>query len=751
MRLEVVEVAGYLYKIIGVVVLLTFIPGVSAISTSNWADLDFDSRKTITITNNNNSWSMPTGYEINLSIDTTQTGFDPSGNNIKIYFYNGTNYNQIEMYNLSPFNQANTDIFFHLNESLAASTVTDNYAIYFDNNTEITGLMRNKSCVFNYTEDFEGYNTDDIFADVSPWVKVAGDNYTRFRITNSTQAAEGEHALNISSDGAADIKIGFTTAMNNTNIGVKLIMMMAHAGNGYDDILVSMDRTGVAPIQFRVGGCGPSEGVMCYKNTTGFVTIGPRKQNAWYKFEYELVDKEVSDKANFNISVSNETAGIKIYSRIHQLASHGGGVERPYMINFTYSGSTQPGESFVDDIYLMHHISPGPGIELSSTEALNVLQLCSDQATQTSLNFTTYDEEKNGTILNITYEVEFDIVQTVGGVYNNLTFNVTDQHFALCIYPEDSNYTIRGTIKYYNKSTSTTDYNTRYYFMQNYTIDNTSDDISLYLLEDQLSNDMEFSIMDNYNFPVEDVVLKATRFFVSEDQYKQVDMGLTDYDGNTVLHLKLNEWYIFLIERNGVVIRALPQKYLISTSSLSLFTGEGKDVEFFDYYNTLAYGCENSESAQMITCTYSDTSGKMASMKLTIEKRQLVGGFITICENTSQSTSGTISCSYAGYNNTEIMYELKGGFCCSDPTSWSLVREFIYAGTVTTFGITGIIVIIFAVIVGITLGLWNPIIPIATSVFVIIIGGITGLIAISSTGTMALLIAGVFLIYKMRS
>ncbi len=380
-----------------------------------------------------------------------------------------------------------------------------------------------------------------------------------------------------------------------------------------------------------------------------------------------------------------------------------------------------------------------------------LLVLCGGISNTTAINYTFFKEENTSETVRVDVESEFNIFNPDTQEFQNVTFNANNvTSLAICIYPTHYNYTVDSTFQYVSSLGDTPEFSRRYHFFRNAYIDNVTDTITLYLLEDDNTTLVTFTVLDRFTIPQENVIVKATRFFVGEDVYKQVAMGLSDFDGEAVMALKANEWYIFIIEQNGEVLRVYPQKFL-TTDAIDLYTSEEGLVEYFEYFDTIAYACTVNNVTQFLTCIFSDTSGKTVQMELLVEERRLVGGFNQVCLNTTTSAAGTLGCSYAGYNNTELRYFLTGSFCCSQPTRMVITVGSIILFGATSFGIVGVLGLLLLAITGIMLGLWNPIVPMITGVIVLVLGMIMGLLIVTPVAMMSLVLAAGIMIYKMRS
>jgi len=119
---------------------------------ADWWNESWGARKAINITNENDTVILESGYTINFTTDTTGDKFLDNGSDVRIVYYNGTNY-ELDRMNKTAFNSATTEIFFKLQENISAGGWNASYYMYY-NNSASGSPPTNGSNVYFFYDDF---------------------------------------------------------------------------------------------------------------------------------------------------------------------------------------------------------------------------------------------------------------------------------------------------------------------------------------------------------------------------------------------------------------------------------------------------------------------------------------------------------------------------------------------------------------------------------------------------------------------
>lgn len=719
-------------KLILVGLLVIFlVPGVNA----QWWDNDYNSRSIINITNLNESLPLVSNFTINVTFNHKQIvdlGYAlANGSDFRIVVDHGREIDRV-LCKGSHWNTESTCIEFPILSQIAASGNNQSYFAYF-NNPAPAEPLENATNVYLIYDDWEN--------------NISKANWSNATQGGCTISIQDEKVVVNAGQSNEDCRMMAPLPTNKTAYKV--------VGGTEVDWLTN----GHTLLTFALA----SEASAGWDAMTNF--SGIRKQVAVEGLEF--IDRlegggvgataQITgyDNSTFNITGYSITG--RRYLRANTTSTTGVGPVNGQMqyfylfTSFDSGAGNYVGYFNFSDVRVMDHMEPYPEVTFGGVQFSNIDD-CSTFNTSV-LNFSIFNEENRTVPVRSDMDVTF-VVKDELDIISNTSFSLSNRTYFLFCSDTNTSITVNATIKYNSTSGTLFNSSTRYYFLQNYNVDNVTDQITLFLLKDDLSNQIQFIVEDIFSNSVPDVIVKATRFFIGEGGYRFVDMGLTDFDGTTPMQLKLNEFYIFIIERNGIPIRSFPQKNLVNTNDIQLVTSSGNQNEWFEYYQSVGFSCVNNNATQNLVCTYSDGSNTLQSITLTLEHRPFVGGYESICSDRSTSAAGTVNCTYIGYNNTELRYSLVATMLSPDTGRYTNVvidTGIISLVTLTTYNIAGIVIVFFLTLVGIMLSFKHPAIPMVTGVFVLGIGIQLNLLVVSSAAFVSLILAAGILIYKMRN
>ncbi len=275
--------------------------------------------------------------------------------------------------------------------------------------------------------------------------------------------------------------------------------------------------------------------------------------------------------------------------------------------------------------------------------ALDISTSCSPAA----LTFNLTDEE-NLTELNGTFEYNFyyglsnsSLVRTYGQIENVNSFKV-------CINETISlNWTI-GSGEIFYRSTGWVD--RRYYIFGGTVLTNATNNITLHDLLSSRQTSFKLEVESTSLDPYENKYTALIRWYPNLNQYRIVDMGLTDEKGETVIHVRTEDvdYRIGVYELNGTLIKlANPIRMvcLVSPCTYTLKISPTED-DFTSFLN-VQYSFTFNETTGIWYFTYSDPSMKVNTMNLTVWKDTGVSSYI-LCSNLITGISGAVSCNTSG-------------------------------------------------------------------------------------------------------
>lgn len=270
--------------------------------------------------------------------------------------------------------------------------------------------------------------------------------------------------------------------------------------------------------------------------------------------------------------------------------------------------------------------------------------------TTPSLLFVLYDEE---TLLNITGTYDFNFKYgttnntevTTFGTFSGITLPI-------CINTTVSpNYSIGyGEIKYESTGYSPR----RYYVFENTVINNQTQTINLYDITTATQTSFKLEIESTSLDPYENIYASLIRWYPDLNEYKTVDMGKTDEQGSTVVHVKTEDidYRIGVYEVNGTLIKLANPIRMVCLATPCTYTLKISPTdEDYTSFLGITYDFDFNETLGIWTFTYSDTSLKTSTMNLTIWKDTGTNSFV-ICSSQTTGASGAITCNTSEYTGT---------------------------------------------------------------------------------------------------
>ena len=181
--------------------------------------------------------------------------------------------------------------------------------------------------------------------------------------------------------------------------------------------------------------------------------------------------------------------------------------------------------------------------------------------TTRALNYT-LREENNDTI--ITGDINYIFNYTVNGAGRQ--FNSSESNsstFDFCIYPNGISFELTALIQY-----DSSGYGERDWIREAYTVDNSTDQIPLYLLSTGLATLVTIHVVDASDNNLQGILVLAERYNPATDSYKEVESEYTDSEGNAVFDIDTDTaYYRFKLYRVGV-LKILTEKMKIFTTTL---------------------------------------------------------------------------------------------------------------------------------------------------------------------------------------
>jgi hypothetical protein len=381
---------------------------------------------------------------------------------------------------------------------------------------------------------------------------------------------------------------------------------------------------------------------------------------------------------------------------------------------------------------------------VNGSQVLNRIRIlpCAPPFSNQSINMSVFD----ATFLTTPVQTNLSAVISAWIDSGNRTYAYTQTgkyNFTYCIYPGWANYKMSAVITYSNATSNS-------YIISNQSFSNTTTQISLYLLSNNISNIL-FTVYNNIKVPQPNVVIIAQKLFPSTGTFITVAQGQTGYDGTVTLALELGQFYQFVVQVNGVTIATIPSFQLNSLQQNLYITGNY--VAMFDVLNKQLISCTPNNVTYHLVCSVTDYSGKMTQSYLTVKKFMLTNYTVTVCSLNSTSSIASFDCDLHLYNQTQMFYTFNGVFSGNPPLTMVFDSGPVFGSSnpLLNMGTTGLLLGMALVITMFFAGMMNsPTTGIALACVGLIVDQVTGLLNIGWYALIPVLITAVIVIYKLE-
>ena len=211
-------------------------------------------------------------------------------------------------------------------------------------------------------------------------------------------------------------------------------------------------------------------------------------------------------------------------------------------------------------------------------------------------------------------------------------------------------------------------YNKEYYNIQNYSLNassNPSQNITLYNLAINNSQNFTITYKDSSFLPVADALIQVQRKYVSEGVFTVVEIPITDINGQAVASLVNNNvLYSFTVTKDGEVLGVFSDVYAVCQNpsindcniNLNSYSSTIPSTDFSqatDFVYTLTY----DNSTRTITSIFSIPSGSVSSVYLNVTTENALG--TSVCNQSVISSTGTLNCVVgSSFGNTTVLAKL---------------------------------------------------------------------------------------------
>ena len=270
-------------------------------------------------------------------------------------------------------------------------------------------------------------------------------------------------------------------------------------------------------------------------------------------------------------------------------------------------------------------------------------------------NFTLLDEENQTQLSNVTIDYAFNLFDKSRTTQiTNFSLSSTVNPTAICVNQNltTSTFSLDGILKYI--STDSSNYLTRYYNILNFSLMNSSipNNINLYDVIDTTATPFQLTFRDNFLVLTPNILVNVNKQFVSSNDFKTVEIPITDTNGQTILNLVRNTavYNLIFIDLSGNIvasfsrINAFCQDFTIGECTLNLDASSTITKTFNLSESTgISYTLEYVNSTSTATFTFNSLNSTAITARI-VGTTQNQFGNQTVCDNSLTSTLGTLTC-----------------------------------------------------------------------------------------------------------
>ena len=364
-----------------------------------------------------------------------------------------------------------------------------------------------------------------------------------------------------------------------------------------------------------------------------------------------------------------------------------------------------------------------------------------------TLNFTIKDENTNTSIIS-DLQVTFQVWYTNFSRALNFSYSLTGKNnYQFYINPVGYNFFTNAIIRY-----NSSNYTTRYYYLDHAIINGVSQDIILWNIRTDNSSNIYITLYDDNDNPLPNYQVKALKYFVGTNSYDTVEITNTDANGNGLLHLiPYDVLYKFIVQKDGVTyLETSPAKIISTTLTLRL----PSQNNWFDQFNRLMSiqytDITYDNATQTFSWTYNDVNNLIQRGCLKVIKRSTTADS-QMCETCSSSTAATVQCVVPG---TMAGYYLANGYIDTNTnySSYSLVtRDLDLSNSWHYYGLLGVLLSWLIICTLALAGGSSPVGVIIMTLLGLLVVSLFGLTFIGQSMLWLMIILGGILLFKMKN
>lgn len=374
--------------------------------------------------------------------------------------------------------------------------------------------------------------------------------------------------------------------------------------------------------------------------------------------------------------------------------------------------------------------------------------LCNATYPTEFVNFTIYNESSL-TIINATFDATFEY-----GLGENLIKNVSfslplNRSFSFCANVNQTYY-VNSRIALTSQG-----FDNKYYTLENKAYTNNVTLIPLYMTTTGEGRNVIIETKDEGLIPLEGYTIAVYRYYPSVGQYILISEDVTDIYGqiSTTLIENTVKYQLKFYNSDGDLVKSTSDLTIACRSTICIlpFIIKQPITIFTDLENlsSYVYSLTFDNSSNTFSASWNDNTGDSATHRLFVQ-RYLFNGTTIVCNQTSTSTSGSLSCN-VGSSKASYQAQLFRQETGETEKRIAVLSKKVGDVAASIFKLDGLLWAFILLMTLIAVGSWNPSVGIGLYLFGFIILGVMGIVYISPALIIGELVIGALFIWALRN
>jgi len=273
--------------------------------------------------------------------------------------------------------------------------------------------------------------------------------------------------------------------------------------------------------------------------------------------------------------------------------------------------------------------------------------ICNSDNNVSLIKFDSKSAENPFATINATLKSAWKISTTQGGSYSSYShedITETNSSWEFCTNDASNTFYVDSDIEY-----DATGYSLNNYFLDDATLTNISQNITLYLLNDSKATLTILKVVDKSQLPQENVTIQIQLYDVGTDTFYTIAMAKTAFNGEDIAYLNwYDSLYKMIFTKDGIVVKSV-NPYRI-TETPQIFTLDEASTFVYDKFLKMSYDLYYNNITGNFVLTFTKPSGEVEKGCLRVLKRGATDDQ-QICDVCETSSSATVYCNIGTYGN----------------------------------------------------------------------------------------------------